>query len=75
MAWSSSAQYKLSAEYRHLQQLLEQEQLAHTAAVEQTESLRREFLSADSTKSALVPSLLPYAHIFQSYRLLTTPLR
>lgn len=42
-----------SSSLKQLQQLLDDEKTAHTAALGKTESLRREFLSADSTISAL----------------------
>jgi hypothetical protein len=48
-----SSTLALQEPVKQLQQLLEQEQAAHTAALVKTESLRREFLSADTTISAL----------------------
>ena len=48
-----SSTLALQEPVKQLQQLLEQEQAAHTAALVKTESLRREFLSTDTTISAL----------------------
>jgi DNA repair exonuclease SbcCD ATPase subunit len=48
-----SSTQALQERVKQLQQLLDQEQAAHTAALVKTKSLRRDFLTADATISAL----------------------